>query len=271
MSTLTVQRHEIDGPMPGLRFVIDETGSPSGRTVVWLHGALGALSGGPSADDLGDDVRLITLHHLGFGLSTGIEHFDTISDLAVAYWWALDQLHLDSAVVVGHCFGGAVAAEMAAQQPQRVAGLVLLAPYGMFDERDPGLDLYGTTAKDLLPALYTDPTGDVAASHNPPPSDARQRGEQNIERVQFLAASGRFLFPIPDTGIARRTYRLAAMPVELVWGETDRLVTRPVLDKWQAALPHARALVVPGGHMFPYESPSAANGAIQRVLNATAG
>lgn len=41
---------------------------------------------------------------------------------------ALDRLGLPSAVVVGHSFGGAVAAWLAVHHPDRVSGLVLIAP-----------------------------------------------------------------------------------------------------------------------------------------------
>ena len=47
---------------------------------------------------------------------------------AVAALAALDRADLDRAVVVGHSLGGAVAAWLAARHPERVAGLVLVAP-----------------------------------------------------------------------------------------------------------------------------------------------
>jgi pimeloyl-ACP methyl ester carboxylesterase len=47
---------------------------------------------------------------------------------AVAARVALDQADVARAVVVGHSLGGAVAAWLAAAEPDRVAGLVLVAP-----------------------------------------------------------------------------------------------------------------------------------------------
>ncbi|MEM7171023.1 MAG: acetoin dehydrogenase dihydrolipoyllysine-residue acetyltransferase subunit [Pseudomonadota bacterium] len=46
----------------------------------------------------------------------------------------MDALELDKAHLVGHSMGGAVAVNMALQQPQRVSGLTLLAPAGMGPE-----------------------------------------------------------------------------------------------------------------------------------------
>lgn len=256
-------RHEFAGPLPGIQFVVDQRGPDDGPPVVWLHGALGDYDGVPF--DV-PQARLLTLHHLGFGVASGVEHFDRIGDLAVAYWWALDHLGLESVVLAGHSFGGAVAAEMAILQPQRVRGLALFAPFGLFDADDPGIDLFGTMPRDLMPALYADPAGPVATRQNPPAADAHERGLQTIARVQVLGAAGRFLFPIPDTAIGPRAYRLADIPTRVLLGAADGLVPKSLAAAWRETLPHAEVDVVEGAaHMLPYEQPAAAAAAVEAL------
>ncbi len=52
-------------------------------------------------------------------------------------WMLLDALGLPAVPIVGHSMGGAIAAEMAWQQPQRVERLVLMSPagFGMVPQR----------------------------------------------------------------------------------------------------------------------------------------
>lgn len=259
-------QHTIDGPLPGVRFVVDEDGDPNGVPVVWLHGVFGALGEVPFADQL-TGVRLISVHHLGFGVSEGVERFYDIRDLALAYWWLLDDLGLDKVVLVGHSFGGTVAAELAVQQPQRVSGVVLAAPFGLFRAEQPGLDVFGTIPRDLIGALYVDPTGDLATGHFPVVDDAHGRGLQAVYRAQVLSSASRFLFPIPDTGISERLYRIADVPVHLVWGAADGVTPVELLEDWHAVLPHADTTVVAtAAHMVPYETPEAIAAAITGQL-----
>ena len=54
----------------------------------------------------------------------------SVDDLAYLYLDLSKQLDLKDAVLVGNCFGGWIAAEMAVRDTRRFAKLVLAAPLG---------------------------------------------------------------------------------------------------------------------------------------------
>ncbi len=99
----------------------------AGAPVLLLHGQPG------SARDwdyvrraLGDRVRSIAIDRPGWSASG-----DPATDLdgnARAALDALDRAGMERATLVGHSFGGGVAAWTAAYHPERVSSLVLLAP-----------------------------------------------------------------------------------------------------------------------------------------------
>jgi pimeloyl-ACP methyl ester carboxylesterase len=260
----------VAGPFDGVRFEIDTRGPVGGTSVVWLHGEFGSFTGQSFIDHLGDSVRVFEVQHPGFGRSTGVEQFDSLPDLAIGYWWVFDRLDLDVVALVGHGFGGALAAEIAAQQPQRVSSLTLISPFGRFRAEDPGVDIFATTTGDVLPALYAEPKGELAVSHYPPAHDGYERGMAQLRRVEVLGATSRFVYPFPETGIARRAYRIADIPTEIVWGARDGVLPPALLDDWQAMLPKATiTLLAQTAHMAPYEEASATAAAVERAMAAS--
>jgi pimeloyl-ACP methyl ester carboxylesterase len=95
--------------------------------VLLLHGQPGSARDWERVlEALGPEVEAIALERPGW--DSGRTHPTGLAgngDAAVA---ALDARGIERVVVVGHSFGGAVAAWLAARRPERVAGLVLAAP-----------------------------------------------------------------------------------------------------------------------------------------------
>lgn len=248
------ERIELDIPIPGTSLAVDRTGDPSAQTLVWLHGEYGALSGVPGRDALAEHLDVVEVHLPGFCVSPGGDRFDSIADLATATWWALDQLDVGRPVLAGHGLGAALAVEMAIQQASSVAGLALATPFGMFDTDDPGVDFFALMPRDLYPHLYADPASDLVLEHFPPPVDAHDRGLAAIRRVEVLGSTSRYLFPIPDTNVVGRAYRLADIPTTIWFGSADGVVPPSLAGAWSASLPHADVRTVDGmAHMLPYE------------------
>lgn len=111
-----------DTPLGQLHYVAQGTGRP----VLLLHQT-------PRSCDefrevaplLASSARTIAMDMLGFGLSPACPAPQTIQAMAGGAFALLDALRIDSAVVLGHHTGGAVAIEMAAADPARIDGLVL--------------------------------------------------------------------------------------------------------------------------------------------------
>lgn len=255
------ERQEIQGPLPGHTMVVDRQGPPDGVPVVFLHGEFGAFPRspleGPALESSAlEGAAVLSVHLPGWGESQGGDRFERLADMATALWWLLDRLEVATAVLAGHGIGATAAVEMGIQQPGRLRGLCLAAPYGLFLAEDPGLDLFGTLPRDLMGALYQDPEGPVATEHFPAPGDAHERGLASIRRVVVLGAASRYLFPIPDTGIAERLYRLASVPTVVQLGSRDGLVPPSLARSWQDLVPGASVEVLEGAaHMHPYERP----------------
>lgn len=248
-------RSVLEAPLPGVHLAVDHAGAASGPVVVWLHGALGAFDDPPFAGTLLATARVLAFHQPGFGVSSGEDSLLSTGDLAHLYWWGLDQLTgAEPVTLVGHGLGAAIAAEMAAMQPGRVAGAVLAAPLGLFDDEVGGADLFALTPGDLARVTYADPAGAVFRAHNPVPADAHDKALAAIRRAQTLGTASRYLYPLPDTGIGARLYRMAPVPTRLLFGALDGVVPAAMAGRWRALLPHAACEVVQdASHMVPYE------------------
>jgi putative sterol carrier protein len=106
-----------------------DAGPRDGLPVVMLHG-LGATNASllPTIWDLAADHRVLAPDLPGHGASSApLARYDAAF---FASWLAayLDEVGVDRAVLLGNSLGGRVALEVAMLEPDRVRGLVLLAP-----------------------------------------------------------------------------------------------------------------------------------------------
>lgn len=246
----------MDGPQAGARIVVDELGAADGPVVVWLHSEWGLYDDPPLDGSVLTEARVLVVHQPGWGRSTGEEHLGTLQDVATAYWWLLDRLGVvEPVVIAGHGIGATVAAEMAVQQPGRVTSMILAAPFGLWDDQIGGADLFALLPKDIAPHLYADPTGPLAEEQFPTTRTAHERGLAGIRRAQTLGPASRYLYPLPDTGLASRLYRLVDSDVVLLWGARDGVTPVGLAALWQQHVPDAELIFVENAaHMVAYET-----------------
>ena len=105
-----------------------------------------------SLDELAKTRTVVAPSLPGYPGATGHTVLDTHLDWVLATRQLLDKAGLADADLVGASVGGAFAAEMAAIFPERVGRLVLIAPFGLFDEAEPAADPWAQR-KDMLPGL----------------------------------------------------------------------------------------------------------------------
>lgn len=104
-----------------------------GPLVLFLHGLAGFLQDFTEngiLDALSQDREVLVLDRPGYGHST-LPKPELSDPRAQADWLArlIEATGHEDAVVVGHSLGGALALSLAVRHPERVRGLVLLAPY----------------------------------------------------------------------------------------------------------------------------------------------
>jgi pimeloyl-ACP methyl ester carboxylesterase len=244
------------------RFKIRVLRAGAGEPLLFLHGA-GGLFWDPLLDALAATHDVIAPEHPGAGESQGIEHVEDLWDLVLYYNELLDAFGVPSASVVGHSFGAMVAAEIAATSPHRVDKLVLIAPLGLWRDDHPVPDISGVPPASLPNLLLADPTGPVAAMlPTPDPTDP----ESLFRASQTMASILQFIWPLPDKGLSKRLYRVAA-PTLLVWGAQDRLVHPDYGSDFAGLIAGARLeLVDDAGHLPQLEQPERTIGLITDFL-----
>ncbi|HET8576618.1 MAG TPA: alpha/beta fold hydrolase, partial [Methylomirabilota bacterium] len=200
--------------------------------------------------------------HPGVQGSDGVEGIDDIVDLALAYDELLGALGLDAAHLMGHFFGGMVAAEVAAICPGRARRLCLISPLGLWLDGKPVADVVILPPGDLDALLWADRESVAArAWRTLPQSDAENVAAQ-IEQIQRLAAMGKFVWPIPDKGLRKRLHRVTA-PALILWGDGDRVNPPAYADEFAARIRQATVSMLPGGHMLHLECADAVAAAAQ--------
>ncbi|GEL18491.1 alpha/beta fold hydrolase [Pseudonocardia asaccharolytica] len=230
------------------RVLVAGTGDP----VLFLHGA-GGLFWDPFLDALAAGHTVYAVEHPGGGDSDALTHLPGIWELVLFYDELLDVLGLDTVQVVGHSFGGMVAAELASNSPRRVTRLVLVAPIGFWRDDTPIPDIAGIPPDSLPGLVLADPTSPLAAMLTPPADDPQALFEAAMRMASIL----HFIWPIPDKGLERRIHRVSA-PTLLIWGAQDKLVDPVYAEEFRSRLRDSRLEIIDGaGHLPQLEAPDA--------------
>ena len=107
-----------------------------GAPVVFLHGLLGQ-EWDPCLDTLSENRCVYAPAHAGSDEPDELRNLDSIYDLVIYYDDLFRKLGLGQIDLVGHSFGGMVAAEIAAAYPDRVRKLVLIDSLGLWRDDAP--------------------------------------------------------------------------------------------------------------------------------------
>jgi pimeloyl-ACP methyl ester carboxylesterase len=248
------------------RFKIEMETCGSGDPLLYLHGAGGLTGFDPYLEELGKDFRVYAPHLPGYGESTGAEQIDDVHDAALFYHQLMDDLGIASAHVVGHSMGGMLAAELAASDVHRVRKLVLVCPAGFWRERDPIPDVFAADLPELAGYLFHDPKSPLAQMFTAIPEDVNQLAEMYVERTKRLTQASKFLWPIPDRGLKKRAWRIAA-PTLVLWGASDKLIPPVYAEEFTRRIKNSRAQTIgAAGHMVMYEQPAAFVTAVRDFL-----
>ena len=239
------------------RAIVESAGG--GPSLLYLHGAVGQKGWAPFLERLSQRFTVYAPYLPGYGEAAGLEHLADLTDLTLYHLALLDALGVERAHVVGHFLGGMIAAEMAAFSPSSINRLALVSPAGVWRDEEPVADLLALNANELSERLTATPEG-IAALDGVAAELAR-------DRMQDIAAAGKFLWPLPDKGLHRRAYRIKA-PTLILWGEQDRINPPSYASDFQGLIAGSRTGTVANtGHLLMLEQPDAFAGAVTAFLN----
>lgn len=242
-----------------------------GPPLLYLHGA-GGLVWGDFQDFLARDHTVYAPDHPGTSMDNpeGIDAVDDLRDLVMYYEELLEQLDVEPSVIVGHSFGGWIAAEFAATVRPVLDGLVLIAPLGLWHPERPVASYLTAAPEDLRGLTYFDPEGPVAMAAQSLPEDETARQDEIIRARWALACTGKFTWPIPERGLRKRLHRIRTRTL-LIWGSQDRIVPMGYADDFAEALESAEVAIVDrAGHVPQLERPVETQRVISEFLTAPA-
>jgi pimeloyl-ACP methyl ester carboxylesterase len=154
----------------------------------------------------------------------------------VTAWLAAEIEDEAPVVLVGHSMGGLVCASLAAERPELVRALVLIAPAGA-----PELRSLHAYARGLVRTLLSARPGLIRTIAE----DAIRTGPEALLHGALFATGSSFAGSV-------------SAPTLLIWGARDRLIPVELAADWQRAIPQARLdVIAEAGHVPMVEAPSA--------------
>ncbi len=227
-----------------------------GEPLVFLHAAAG-LMWDEFLDELATRYTVYAPVFPGCypDVPEAIDNIDDIWDAVLAYDDLLDGLGLESAFLMGHSFGGMLAAELAAQRRNRVRKLVLISPIGLWKESHPYtvMTWCGVSPQELPAVLFHRLDPAPVQRMLTPPADQAQADEATLNFVWALGCTGKIVWPIPDKGLKKRIHRISA-PTLIAWGEHDRLISSAYAGDFGKAIGGSEVFMIPDcGHEPPLE------------------
>jgi pimeloyl-ACP methyl ester carboxylesterase len=182
----------------------------------------------------------------------------------------MDTLKIPRADLLGLSMGGAIVGRFAAEHPERVRSMVLVAP--LTHARDIGAMAWPGAGEWLmrswyLPTLAASQLADFPHPERVPGWAARFQPQMRYDGFgRAILSTMRNVVTqssLPDFGKVGKS----GLPVLLVWGDADRTVPYAAHTEVQRAIPQAQLVSLPGlGHLTVVEDPAATDPRIAAFL-----
>jgi pimeloyl-ACP methyl ester carboxylesterase len=258
-------------------------GDADGPPVVLLHGASSNLETmRPLGELLAKHHRVILIDRPGHGWSARDDlRNSTPAVQAKIIDEALQKLNVAPAIFVVHSLAGAFGPLIALDHPQRIAGLVMLAPLlypwpggvGAWNRivTAPVIGpLLAYTITMPLGLLLARPAARKAFVPQMPPQDfvSRSRTALLLRPREFLANAWELTGLKAAVAREAPRYRSIKVPVVVITGDSDVTVSPARHSRaFAAAVPHAKLVMLPGvGHMVQYAAPELVAGEIEAMI-----
>lgn len=249
----------------------DDTGD--GPPLVLVHGLAASRWIWSMTSPLLREWRRIAVDVPGFGATPAAGEGFALDEVADHLWEYLPVQ--EPVTLVGHSMGGSVALAAAALAPERVARLVLVAPTGL-QPMPPTAARVAAALGDGAVRLRrsglrgaSSPLGRrLLLAASTAPGDLLR--EETVRQL-VLASEGATRVREALTTVLeidqREQLRQLPVPVGLLWGSDDRVISRSVLATAQELRPEAPLELVPrAGHLPMVERPATFAAMLRQVL-----
>jgi pimeloyl-ACP methyl ester carboxylesterase len=158
-------------------------------------------------------------------------------------------LRVSDAVLVGACFGGWIAAEMAVRDTRRFAHLALVDPLGIkvggVTERDIA-DMHAIPRDEYVRLAWADPAKGERDLMQMPETELASiaRGREAFARFGWK--------PYMHNPHLKRWLHRIDVPTLLLWGEQDGIVRPSYGEAWRTEIRGARMDVIANAGHFPH-------------------
>lgn len=245
--------------------------APTRGDILLIHGAssdIGVFK--PTiAPMLSRHFRVAAYDRPGMGFTTQRPaDADTLKRQADVAAGVIDAMGLDRPIVVAHSFGGAVALRLALDHPEKISGLVLLAPVAYDWPGGVSWHLYWS-ANPVVGGLFnhvvTRPFADAAvkqgmvaafAPATPPEGFLEQASVTRAAHPPAMKANADDLVSAKREVIAQQgRYPDLKMPIAILSGDSDSVVLTSIHSEGlKATLPGTRLVILPNVGHLPQES-----------------
>jgi pimeloyl-ACP methyl ester carboxylesterase len=271
----------------GARLHVVEIGRRDAPPIVMLHGASSNLEVmRPLAERLSQTHRVILVDRPGHGWSTRANFSDsTPQPQARMISQALEKLGVGRAIVVAHSWSGALALRIALDHPDRVAGLVMLAPvaypwpggvsqYNYIVTTPVIGPLLAYTVTLPLGLLLAEPgTRSVFAPQAMPHDFIKDSATRLLLRPREFLANAWDLVTL-RAAMAEQApgYGNITVPITIIAGDVDKTVSTHIHSQPLARTAQNTKLIVLNGvgHMIQYAAPDLVVSEVEAMAGALA-
>ena len=249
--------HESTLPIRGHPVRILDDGEGGGAPAVFFAGIGGVPRWIPFLDHLAASRRVIVPSLPGFPGAADFRHLDAHIDWVVHVVETIEALDEGPVDLIGSSVGGALAAEVAALAGSLVNRLVLIAPFGTYDEADPAADIWAQVpGPDSIPNLVCEYPENWKAAWEVP--EGAEAIDYQVMHTRAMEAAARLLFPFGDTGVVSRLHRVVH-PTLLLRGDKDQVLPASYNERFRAALAGTvrSATIADAGHLAELDAAEA--------------
>ncbi|MCL6592890.1 MAG: alpha/beta hydrolase [Alicyclobacillus sp.] len=223
-----------------------------GQPFLYLHDTNGPEGWTPFLEALAESHDVWAPSHPGYGVSSHSSDITSVEDLALFYLKWLELFDLRRVVVAGSGLGGWIAAEMAVWNCSRIERLVLMDAIGIKVSPADVPDIADTQTmhwEEKIRLEWYRP----AASHAYFPHPSELSEDKLAQHLKNEESTVRYTWkPFMHNPKLRSSLKLVHIPVQVLWGEADGVVTPAYGQAYADSFPQATFTLIPQAGHFPH-------------------